>query len=532
MGQNQSQSPVNTTTNSKTGKTAKKVKIMEDLPFEEKPDEVDPALIDFSILISINRDTTDIKDHPTFSKSSDPAIKDILNTHTKMRQVYGDKSALYISLGLILLDFYSCPDQVDNLRKMIENCAEYFKSKPKHSQPAKFLNSLKCTHAYITGCKKYSCPQLQDGEAKDRKALVMRDITKELEQNKVFTKSLITFLRLYILKQVETKWPSIYSLLSAKLTQNIFHMEDCMIDAFITQFCWAFNIEINAIELSCKTPFVKLYSTLGGSAVARYTFAIFDVKTNSYGILYQNPNSPLRTPEKSPCNPEIIAILSNIPTGMKQRNCKSKSEVITPPGCNKDSKEKRNKEQQRTEQRAQTFTDGTKTTETCTKCSTVKNKEECYTNSKCNHILCSTCIKDTAAKKKRSCPISKCQASLSKYQFYKFNAACAPEKERVKKSAHQVVCDFAIIHGDVHDLSSGSTTPNSHTSFESCQTDLTPNATSSDDFCIMCDYHKKNIVFYKCGHSCCCGDCGQQLGQKACPLCEKPVVDVLNMFVV
>lgn len=55
-------------------------------------------------------------------------------------------------------------------------------------------------------------------------------------------------------------------------------------------------------------------------------------------------------------------------------------------------------------------------------------------------------------------------------------------------------------------------------------------AKPKDDECKICMERSTTTVFYKCGHSCTCEECGMKLKGKQCPLCRAEVVDVIKLF--
>jgi hypothetical protein len=46
--------------------------------------------------------------------------------------------------------------------------------------------------------------------------------------------------------------------------------------------------------------------------------------------------------------------------------------------------------------------------------------------------------------------------------------------------------------------------------------------------CTVCMDRQSNCVLYRCGHVCCCFGCGKRL--KTCPICRKPVEDVIKIY--
>ncbi|XP_010512712.1 PREDICTED: E3 ubiquitin-protein ligase SPL1-like isoform X2 [Camelina sativa] len=48
------------------------------------------------------------------------------------------------------------------------------------------------------------------------------------------------------------------------------------------------------------------------------------------------------------------------------------------------------------------------------------------------------------------------------------------------------------------------------------------------DLCVICLEHKNDAAFVKCGHVCCCLTCSSHV--KACPLCRRPIEQVLKIY--
>ncbi|KAL1197640.1 E3 ubiquitin-protein ligase SPL1 [Cardamine amara subsp. amara] len=50
------------------------------------------------------------------------------------------------------------------------------------------------------------------------------------------------------------------------------------------------------------------------------------------------------------------------------------------------------------------------------------------------------------------------------------------------------------------------------------------------DLCVICLDRKCNTVFVQCGHVCCCTTCSLRLREKTCPLCRRPIEQVLKIY--
>jgi len=48
--------------------------------------------------------------------------------------------------------------------------------------------------------------------------------------------------------------------------------------------------------------------------------------------------------------------------------------------------------------------------------------------------------------------------------------------------------------------------------------------------CTVCYETKKLVVFYKCGHICCCENCARRFVRNRCPVCRQRVVDYIKVY--
>jgi len=53
---------------------------------------------------------------------------------------------------------------------------------------------------------------------------------------------------------------------------------------------------------------------------------------------------------------------------------------------------------------------------------------------------------------------------------------------------------------------------------------------SEDERCVVCLGRKKAGVFYRCGHNCCCVQCGVSFIGSPCPICRELVFDFIKIF--
>jgi len=50
--------------------------------------------------------------------------------------------------------------------------------------------------------------------------------------------------------------------------------------------------------------------------------------------------------------------------------------------------------------------------------------------------------------------------------------------------------------------------------------------------CSVCYETKKLVVFYKCGHICCCENCAKGIVKNRCPICRQRVLDYIKVYLV
>jgi len=48
--------------------------------------------------------------------------------------------------------------------------------------------------------------------------------------------------------------------------------------------------------------------------------------------------------------------------------------------------------------------------------------------------------------------------------------------------------------------------------------------------CIICETTRREVSFYRCGHVCCCVNCGQKFLNKLCPICNQQIYDITKLF--
>jgi len=51
-----------------------------------------------------------------------------------------------------------------------------------------------------------------------------------------------------------------------------------------------------------------------------------------------------------------------------------------------------------------------------------------------------------------------------------------------------------------------------------------------DEKCVVCMEAQKLVVFYKCGHICCCLKCAPRFVKSRCPMCRQRVIDFIKIF--